>query len=365
MKISQIIGALEEFAPIALQDGFDNAGLQVGDTSQKATGVLICLDVTEEVIDEAIELDCNLIISHHPLLFKPIKSLTGKTYIERCIIKACKNDIVVYSAHTNLDNAYRGVSYHLAEKIGLQNIRTLSPKTNSLLKLVTFVPEAQAETVRNALFNAGAGNIGNYDSCSFNINGSGTFRAGNDAHPFVGSIGDLHTEPEIRIETIIPTFRKSMVLRALLATHPYEEPVYDFYPLNNLWNQVGSGVVGELPYPEDEESFLSRLKTIFKLKSLKHSPFTGKEIREVALCGGSGAFLIPEAIAYGADIFITGEAKYNDFYDVEDNILLSVIGHYESEICTKELFFEIITKKIPNFAVHFSNVNVNPINYLT
>jgi len=364
MKISQIIGALEEFAPLPLQDGFDNAGLQVGDISQKAKGVLLCLDITEEVIDEAIELDCNLIVSHHPLLFKPIKSLTGKTYIERCVIKACKYDLVIYSAHTNLDNAHRGVNFRLAEKIGLQNIRILSPKKDSLLKLVTFVPSDQADIVRNALFNAGAGNIGNYDSCSFNATGEGTFRAGEASDPFCGEIGELHTEPEIRIETIVPFFRKSAVLRALLASHPYEEPAYDFYPLSNSWNQVGSGVVGELPIEEEEEVFLQRLKTIFQLKSLKHSPLTGKKVREVALCGGSGAFLIPEAIAYGADIFITGEAKYNDYYDVEDQILLAVLGHYESEICTKEIFFDIITKKIPNFAAHFSTINSNPVNYI-
>ena len=364
MKIAQIISTLEEFAPLPLQDGFDNAGLQVGDVSQKAKGILLCLDVTEEVMDEAIELDCNLIISHHPLLFKPLKSLTGKTYIERCVIKACKHNIVIYSAHTNLDNAQGGVNFRIAEKIGLQNVRILSPKKDNLLKLVTFVPIEQAEAVRNALFNAGAGHIGNYDSCSYSVEGKGTFRANEQANPFAGEIGELHTESESRIETIIPSFKKSAVLRALLASHPYEEPVYDFYPLSNSWHQAGSGVVGELPIAENEESFLQRLKVIFQLKSLKHSPLTGKMIREVALCGGSGAFLIPEAIAYDADIFITGEAKYNDYYDVEKKILLAVIGHYESEVCTKEIFYDIITKKIPNFAVHFSTVGSNPVNYM-
>ena len=364
MKIQKIIDAIEEFAPVPLQDGFDNAGLQVGDVSQQATGALLCLDVTEDVVDEAIELGCNLIVSHHPLLFKPLKNLTGKSYIERCVIKACKHDLVVYAAHTNLDNAYGGVNFHLAEKLGLQNVRVLSPKKDSLLKLVTFVPEAQAEAVRNALFNAGAGTIGDYDSCSFNVIGGGTFRAGESATPFVGETGKLHTEEEIRIEVILPVYKKTAVLRALLVVHPYEEPAYDFYALNNSWSQVGAGIVGELPFEEEEEAFLQKLKTIFQLKALKHSPLTGKKIQEVALCGGSGAFLLPEAIAYGADIFITGEAKYNDYYDVEDKILLAVVGHYESEIGTKELFYDIITKKITNFAVHFSTVNTNPVNYM-
>jgi len=364
MKISQIIETLEDFAPLVLQESFDNSGLQLGDTSQNVKGILLCLDVTEEVLEEALELDCNLVISHHPLLFKPIKKLSGKTYIERCVVKACKNDLVIYAAHTNLDNAFGGLNFYLAEKLGLQNLRILSPQKEGLLKLVTFVPEAHAETVRSALFGAGAGCIGNYDSCSFNASGWGTFRAGEQAHPFVGNPGELHTEPEIRIETIVPIQKKSSVLRTLLAVHPYEEPAYDFYPLANEWNKTGSGVVGELPYPEEEEAFLQRLKTNFKLQSVKHSHFTGKEIREVALCGGNGAFLIPDAINYGADIFITGEAKYNDYYDVENRILLAVIGHYESEIITKELFYDIISKKITTFAVHFSTTNSNPVNYL-
>jgi dinuclear metal center protein, YbgI/SA1388 family len=364
MKVQKIIEIIEDFAPVPLQDGFDNAGLQIGDINRQVTGILLCLDVTEEVIDEAIELGCNLIISHHPLLFKPIRSLTGKTYIERCLIKACKHDLVIYSAHTNLDNAHGGVNFHLAEKIGLQNVRVLSPKKECLLKLVTFVPETHAELVRSALFNAGAGVIGNYDSCSFNVSGEGTFQAGAFAQPFVGETGEFHVEREIRIEMILPVYKKISVLRALLVAHPYEEPVYDFYALNNSWNQVGSGVVGELPFAEEEEAFLQKLKTVFKLQSLKHSSFTGRKIREVALCGGSGAFLILDAITYGADVFITGEAKYNDYYDVEDKILLAVLGHYESEIGTKELFYDIITKKITNFAVHFSSVNTNPVNYM-
>lgn len=364
MKISQIIAELEEYAPLSLQESFDNSGLQTGDVSAEVRGVLLCLDVTEAVVDEAIKKGCNLIISHHPLLFKPLNKLTGKTYIERCVIKACKHDVVIYASHTNMDNAFGGINHHLAGKIGLQNVRALSPKKDCLLKLITFVPEAQAETVRNALFDAGAGQIGKYDLCSFNVSGSGTFRAGMDAHPYIGSVGKLHTEPEIRIETIVPAYKKSSVLRALLAAHPYEEPAYDFYSLENEWAQAGSGIVGELPNPESETSFLQKLKTVFGLKALKHSPFTGKQIRKVALCGGSGAFLIPDAIACGADIFITGEAKYNDYYDVENRVLLAVIGHYESEVDAKEIFYSIVTKKNTTFAVHFSTANTNPVNFM-
>ena len=364
LRVKDILKEIEQYAPLPLQESFDNAGVQVGDVNQPATGALLCLDVTGEVVDEAIEMGCNLIVSHHPLAFKAFKSLTGSTYIERCMMKACKYDLVIYAAHTNLDNAAGGVNFRLAELIGLENVRVLSPQKGALLKLVTFVPEAYADLVRTTLFNAGAGAIGGYDSCSFSLPGSGTFRAGEGTNPFCGEIGELHVESEIRIETILPAFRKSTVTRALLSIHPYEEPVFDFYPLDNAWNQVGSGVVGELPEEESELGFLQRIKELFQVGCVKHSALTGKPIREVALCGGSGAFLIKDAISYGADVFITGEAKYNDFYDVEDRILLAVIGHYESEVCTKDIFYNIISKKFPTFAVHFSNVNSNPVKYL-
>ncbi|MEA4950990.1 MAG: Nif3-like dinuclear metal center hexameric protein, partial [Petrimonas sp.] len=309
-------------------------------------------------------LGCNLIISHHPLAFKPFKSLMGRTYVERCMIKAIKHDIVVYAAHTNLDNAWQGVNFKLAEMLGLQQPRVLSPQKDALLKLVTFVPESHAEYVRNALFNAGAGNIGNYDSCSFNLHGEGTFRANESATPFVGDVGKLHFEKEARIETVLPKFRQADVLRALLSVHPYEEPAYDFYPLKNDWAQAGSGVVGVLPEPVPEQEFLYLLKDVFNLPTIRHTKLQNREIHDVALCGGSGAFLIPEAITYGADAFITGEARYNDFYDVDSRLLLAVVGHYESEICTKEIFFDIISKKFPTFAVHKSAFDSNPVKYL-
>ncbi|MDR2913502.1 MAG: Nif3-like dinuclear metal center hexameric protein [Tannerella sp.] len=364
IRIKDILNEIERHAPLSLQEDFDNAGIQIGDIHQQATGALLCLDVTEEIVDEAINAGFNLIISHHPLAFKPFKSLTGKNYIERCMIKACKNDIVIYSAHTNMDNAVGGVNYKLAEMFGLEEIRILSPQKNNLIKLVTFVPEDAAETLRKALFKAGAGHIGNYSSCSFNAEGNGTFLAMGNSHPYRGEIGELHTEKEIRIETVFPAYLKSSVISSLLSVHPYEEPAFDLYKLENAWKQAGSGIIGNLPEWEDELIFLQRIKDVLNVECLKHSSLTGHKLRTVAICGGSGAFLINEAIASGADIFITGEAKYNDFYDVENKILLAVIGHYESEICTKDIFFHIISKKFPTFAVQNSIVNSNPIKYL-
>ncbi len=364
MRIKEIIQTIEQLAPLQLQEDFDNSGVQVGDINREATGALLAIDLTEDVIDEAISLGCNLIISHHPIAFKSFKSLTGRNYVERCIMLAIKNDIVIYAAHTNLDNAFGGVNYKLAQMLELKNVKILQPKEDALLKFVTTVPEQHAESVRNAIFNAGAGYIGNYDCCSYNLLGEGTFRAGDSSNPFVGEKGELHYENEVRIETVIPIMKKEEVLRALLAVHPYEEPVFDLFPIINEWGRHGSGVVGELPEPMPEQEFLYMLKDIFNLPTISHSKIQGKDILDIAICGGSGSFLIPKAISYGADVFITGEAKYNDFYDVEDKILLAVVGHYESEICTKEIFYEIISEKFPTFALHKSAFDSNPVKYL-
>ena len=364
MNIKEIIAALERFAPLPLQDGFDNAGLQVGLTEAEATGALLCLDVTEAVVDEAITLGFNLIISHHPLIFKGYKSITGRDYIERCIMKAIRNDITIYSAHTNLDNAPGGVNYKIAEKIGLKNVRILEPKEESLLKLVTFVPTEHVGRVRQALFDAGCGCIGNYDSCSYNVQGEGTFRAGECANPYVGKVGELHTEPEVRIETILPSFRKGAVVKTLMAVHPYEEPAFDLYPLKNSWNQVGSGVVGELEEPETELDFLKRVKKLFEVGCVKHTRLTGRLIQKVALCGGSGAFLASRAVGCGADVFLTGEVKYHDYFHYENQMLMAEIGHYESERYTQEIFYSIIREMCPELDVQLTRVTTNPIKYL-
>ena len=364
MKIKEIINALETFAPLPLQDGFDNAGLQVGLTDAEAAGALLCLDVTEAVVDEAIALGCNLIVSHHPLIFRGYKSITGRDYVERCIMKAIKNDIVIFSMHTNLDNAPQGVNWKMAEKIGLTGLEILEPKDNMLLKLVTFVPTEKADEVRRALFDAGCGCIGNYDSCSYNLEGKGTFRAQESCRPYCGKIGEFHIEKETRIETVVPTFRKNEVLKVLLAVHPYEEPAYDFYPLQNSWNQAGSGLVGELEEAETESEFLSRIKKIFEVGCVKHSRMNGRLIRRVALCGGAGAFLLPKATGAHADVFITGEVKYHDYFSYENNILIAEIGHYESEQYTKEILYSIIREKFPTLEVNMTRVNTNPVKYL-
>jgi dinuclear metal center YbgI/SA1388 family protein len=363
MKIKEVVSALEKFAPLPLQDDFDNSGLQIGLTEAEVTGALLCLDVTEAVVDEAVDLGYNLIIAHHPLLFKSLKSITGKTYVERCVMKAIKNDIVIYAAHTNLDNAMNGVNFKIAEKIGLTNVQILEPKGDMLLKLVTFVPKAQAEDVRNVLFHAGCGCIGNYDSCSYNQEGEGTFRAGEGTHPFVGKIGEIHHENEVRIEMILPSYLKGKVEQALIEAHPYEEPAYDFYPLKNEWAWAGAGVIGDLAEPKNEFDFLMDIKKKFEVGCVRHSRLKGRLIKRVALCGGAGAFLLPKAVGK-ADAFLTGEVRYHDYFFFENDILVTEIGHYESEQYTKEIFQTIIRDLFPSLEIRISRINTNPIKYL-
>lgn len=363
MKIKEIVDALERFAPLPLQDDFDNAGLQVGLTEVEATGALLCLDITEAVVDEAIALGFNLVISHHPLIFKPLKSITGKTYQERCIIKALSYGVTIYSAHTNLDNANKGVSFKMAEKLGLRNVRVLDPQENSLIKLVTYVPLGYEKTVQTALFDAGCGCIGHYDECCNRIIGEGTFRPLPGSSPFCGTIGQHHVQPEIRIETALPAYLKHAALDALIHAHPYEEPVYDFYTLRNAWQQVGAGVIGELKNPEAEQDFLRHVKKTFKLECLRHNNLKEKDIRTVALCGGAGAFLIPQALSKHADAFLTGEIKYHDYFGHKDDILLIEIGHYESEQYTGEILEEILRSTCPHLDIRHTKLNTNPITY--
>lgn len=363
MIIKDITDFIENLAPVQLQETYDNAGLIIGDKNTEINQILVCLDVTENIVDEAIEKKCQLIISHHPLIFKGIKKINGNNSIEKIIIKAIKNNIAIYAVHTNLDNVINGVNSVLAEKLGLKNQRSLQPKKDIFRKLVFFCPVIHADRVRKAIFEAGAGKIGNYDSCSFNTEGEGSFKAMENANPFVGEPGKLHFEKEIRIETIYPFYLESKIIEALLQSHPYEEVAYDIYKLENYFSQIGSGIIGEID-ETDELNFLSQIKNISNCKCIRHSDLLDKKIKKVAICGGSGSFLIKDAIAAKADIFISGDIKYHDFFEAENKILIADFGHYESEQFTKDLLYTFITKKFPNFAVLISENNTNPIHYL-
>ena len=363
MKLQEIISVIESYAPPGFQESYDNSGLQVGDHNNEINTVLLTIDVTEEVVDEAIQKKADMILAHHPLIFSPLKRVTGKTYTERCVAKLIKNDIALYAAHTNLDSVKKGVNAKICEKLELIDCKVLSPAEGELCKLVTFVPSDYAEQVRMAIFSAGAGAIGEYDWCSYNLEGTGTFRGSESTNPFVGEKGKLHFEKETRIETIFPSYLKKKVIGAMIKAHPYEEVAYDIYPLLNEYGLVGMGMTGNTPEPVNAVDFIDRIKEIFDCQVVRHTAFTGKQINKVAVCGGSGAFLIPKAIAANADIFITGEIRYHQFFEAEGKIILADIGHFESEQFTKEIFYELLTKNFPKFALHFSEINTNPIKY--
>jgi dinuclear metal center YbgI/SA1388 family protein len=363
LKIKELINYLEEICPLNYQESYDNCGLLSGDKEIEITGALLCLDSTEEVLKEAVKLKCNLVIAHHPILFSGIKKITGKTYSERAIIYAIKHDLCIYAMHTNLDNIKLGVNNKIAQKIGLTNLSILSPKNDLLRKLVTFCPTHKADEVRTALFTSGAGKIGDYDECSFNAPGTGTFKAGKNTNPYVGTKGKRHYEKEERIEVLYPAHIGNKLIQALIKAHPYEAAAYDIYPLQVPHPQVGSGMIGELEKPLNEKDFLSLLKKNMKLSSIRYTPFTGKKVKKVAICGGSGSFLLPEAIHSGADAFVTADFKYHQFFDAEGKIVIADIGHYESEQFTPEIVLDILKEKFTTFAALISKTNTNPVNY--
>ena len=364
MKIKDVISILEEEIPLAYAENFDNVGLLVGDKNADLKGVLITHDTLEPVVDEAIEKDLNLIISFHPIIFGGMKSLTGKNYVERVVMKAIKYDIAIYAMHTALDNQYFGVSGILAGKLKLENQQVLIPQDKTLRQLVTYAPVSEAGKIRNALFAAGAGRIGKYEECSFNIQGTGTFKPIQGAQPYVGEIGKRHYEQEERISVIFPKHLQSKILKNLFETHPYEEVAYEIFELLNNNQEIGLGIVGDLPQTYNEKDFLNYLKEYLKLSCIRHTTLRNRPVKRVAILGGSGSFAIDAAKASGADIFITSDIKYHEFYKAENQIIIADIGHFESEQFTKVFLFEQLTKKIRNFAVALSEINTNPINYL-
>jgi dinuclear metal center YbgI/SA1388 family protein len=363
MKIKEITNYLESVAPLHYQESYDNAGLLVGDANREIDAALITLDCTEEVVEEAIENNCNLIIAHHPIIFSGLKKITGQNYVERTIIKAIKNDIAIYAIHTNLDNIKTGVSAKIAEILGVENCKILSPKKDLLRQLAVYCPVSDTEKVKEALFQAGAGDIGNYDECSFSAKGEGTFRANEGCDPHIGNIGERHTEKEGKIEVIFPKYKENTIISALKQAHPYEQVAYQIYILDNIYENVGAGIVGELAQKVDTNRFLEMLKTKMQTDCIRHTKLVKNQIKRVAICGGSGSFLLSNAICEKADIFITADFKYHEFFDGENDIIIADIGHFVSEQFTKDLIYDLLSKKFSKFAVRLSKVNTNPINY--
>jgi dinuclear metal center YbgI/SA1388 family protein len=363
MQLREIISFLESLAHPSLQEHYDNAGLITGNSEWECSGIICSLDATEEVIREASAKGCNLVVAHHPIIFGGLKKITGKNYVERTIITAIKNDIAIYAIHTNLDNVIEGVNGKIADLIGLKNIHILQPKRDSLKKLFVYTPLAKAEQVRKAIFNAGGGHIGNYSECSFNSNGTGTFKAGLGADPFVGKIEETHKEPETKIEIIFPAWLEPVVVNAMKQAHPYEEVAYEVVSLANTHPGIGAGVAGELDEPLGEEEFLNRLKSVFQLHVIRHTQLLQRPVKKVAVCGGAGSFLIPNALMVNVDFFISADIKYHEFFDANGRMVIADIGHYESEQFTINLLREILEQKFPTFAVLKTEITTNPVFY--
>lgn len=363
ISVADITAAIEHYAPLYLQESYDNAGLQVGDMHQNIESVLVCLDVTEEIIDESIALGCKMIISHHPLIFHGIKKIVPSDRTGRIIYKAIKEGIAIYSAHTNLDNTYHGVSYDIASRIGLEDISVLIPAQHTMSKLVVFTPISYASAVRTAAFGAGAGVLGNYDACSFTVEGKGTFRALEGSHPYTGETNVLHTEPEVRQEFLISPSSHSQVINAILKTHPYEEPAYDIISLENKSSHYGTGAIGTIS-PVKISTFLNGIKKALNVDTIRFAGDSEAEVSKVAVCGGAGAQFMKNAANAGAQLYITGDIKYHDFTNAPHGLAIADIGHFESEVITNSIFYRIISEKFPNFAIYFSKIEKNPINYL-
>ena len=364
MKIKDTFPILEEMAPLAYAEDFDNVGLLIGNKEEEATGVLVCHDALESVIDEAITKNCNLVVCFHPILFSGLKKITGKNYVERSILKAIKHDIAIYAVHTALDNHKNGVNKIFCDALGLNNTKVLVPKPNFIQKLVTYTIPENAEEVRNALFNAGAGSIGNYDNCSFNSKGIGTYMGNEHSNPEIGERFEFVQGDEIKIEVTFEKHLENKILKALFQSHTYEEVAYEIYDLKNTHQNIGLGMIGELETAMNENDFLALVKDKMQAGGIRHSQLLQKPIQKVAVLGGAGSFAIKNAIQAGADAFLTADLKYHQFYEAENQLLLADIGHFESERYTKNYIVDFLRKKILNFAIIFSEENTNPVKYL-
>ncbi len=364
MIIRDITNCLEELAPLNYAEDFDNVGLLVGNYNSSVSGVLVTLDTLEDTVDEAIAKNCNLIVSFHPIIFGGLKKLNGNSYVERAVLKAIKNDIAIYATHTALDNSKNGVSAKMCEVLGLVNNKILIPKKGIIKKLTTYVPTKKADFLRNALFSANAGDIGNYDNCSFNSDGFGTYRGNEDSNPNLGEKGKNHTEIETKISVIFESKNEGAILKTLQENHPYEEVAYEIVTTENVHQDIGMGMIGELPSKMDEKEFLLYLKKTMKTDCVRHSNFINKKIKKVAVLGGSGSFAISNAKRAGADAYVSADFKYHEFFKAENKILLADIGHYESEQFTKILLVDYLTKKFSNFAIILSEKSTNPIYYI-
>ncbi|MDV3755126.1 Nif3-like dinuclear metal center hexameric protein [Elizabethkingia anophelis] len=363
MKVKEIISITEKQWPLQQAEDFDNVGLLCGNPDREVTGILLCHDALEEVVDEAIETKCNLIICFHPIIFSGLKSLTGRNYVERSVIKALENKIAIYAIHTALDNDLFGVNYRICKELGLENMKVLMPKQKQLSYLSVYVPKDNADELEHAIFGAGAGHIGFYDQCRFKLNGEGSFRPLDGANPRIGSVEQREYVEEVQLSFVFETYKKNKILAAMKVAHPYEEVAYQIYSLENDNQYEGLGQYGELKEETDAVTFLSFVKEKFGLDVIRHSKIPNRKIKKVGVLGGSGASGIKAAIGAGCDIYLSGDFKYHDFFLAENRIILADIGHFESEQFVVEQLYEFFSEKFTKFAILKTNIKTNPVNY--
>lgn len=363
MTIQKVIAEIEKHIAMPQAEDFDNVGLLCGLPERNVSGILVCHDALENVVDEAIQRNCNLIVCFHPIIFSGLKSLTGKNYVERAVLKAIENKVAIYAIHTAFDNDYYGVNAGICNLLGLKNLKILQPKKNNLKQLNVYVPKDYSEKVKEALFSAGAGNIGFYDECSFKVEGKGTFRPTEGSNPFSGEQNVRENADEDMISVIFESFKQNQLIAAMKSAHPYEEVAHQIYQIDNENQYSGLGMYGEFETEMDEREFMSFVKEKFNLNIIKHSDFNQKKIRRVGVLGGSGASGIKAALSKKCDAYLTGDLKYHDYFLAESKMLICDIGHYESEQLVSQQLFEILSQKFSTFAILKSSEKTNPVNY--
>jgi len=368
MRVRDIQQILESWAPKEIAWERDNIGLQAGDPAAVVRGILVALDVTEEVIAEAVRRKANLLVSHHPLLFRPLSAVTMQSARGRCIRALMQSGINLYSAHTNLDFTRGGTSFALAQALGLTDVEFLRMPYEVQRKVVTFVPPAEAERVARAMADAGAGIIGNYDSCSFAGPGTGTFRGNERSRPAIGKRGVLEHASETRLEMMVPRWRLGDVIGAMHRAHPYEEVAYDVYPLENRSREHGMGIIGNARRPVTLRVFLNDLKRRLGVPALRCTGDMRRTVRRVAACGGSGTELMDEAARRGADVFVTADVRYHSFHDVEASMALVDAGHFETELPVVRAVVEHLRAacraRHATVPIHAARTSTNPIVYV-
>ena len=363
MTISEFIRQLSTKIRFSYAEDFDNVGLLCGRPEQELRGVLVCHDALESVVQEAIEKGCNCIVAFHPIIFSGLKSITGKSYVERAVMLALENKIAIIAVHTAWDNDFYGVNHGIAKALGLRHLQVLIPKKDALSQLRFFVPVEAAEQVRSAIFATGAGTIGQYADCSFNIHGTGTFLPLEKASPAYGEVGTWEQVSEMEVQILVENWQLPAAIQAMKDAHPYEEVAYYVTSLRNENHHAGLGQFGLLDEEMSAQEFLSECRAVFDVPVIRTSShFTGR-IRKVAVLGGSGASGISAAKKLGCDAYVSSDFKYHDFFQGDENFLLADVGHFESERFVSQQLADVISNILPTFAVLKSETKTNPVNY--